>query len=75
MFKILSAIPVLGWCLRDLQSGGHSAFTYFLVNCGLLWILSAAFFGYPGIIIPALCAVPAMFVVLILLTRGRYEVE
>tara|TARA_E500000318_G_scaffold99408_1_gene101424 strand:- start:647 stop:874 length:228 start_codon:yes stop_codon:yes gene_type:complete len=73
--KLLHAIPVIGWCLRDLKTGGESAFTFFLVNCGLLWILSAVFFGYPGIIIPALCAVPVMFVLLILLTRGRYEVE
>tara|TARA_R110002012_G_scaffold24996_1_gene82943 strand:- start:744 stop:971 length:228 start_codon:yes stop_codon:yes gene_type:complete len=68
------SVPIVGWCLRDLQTGGASALTYFLVNCGLLWIFSAVFFGYPGIIIPALFAVPMMFVILILLTRGRYEV-
>lgn len=74
VLKLLHAIPIFGWCLRDLQTGGESAFIYFLVNCGLLWILSAVLFGYPGIILPALGAVPVMFVVLILLTRGRYEV-
>jgi len=75
VLKLLHAIPIIGWCLRDLQTGGASAFTYFLVNCGLLWIFSAVFFGYPGIIIPALSVVPVMFVLLLLLTRGKYEVE
>lgn len=74
MLKLFYAMPLLGWLARDLKEGGVSAFTYFLVNCALLWIGAIALFGYPAIIVPALCVVPLMFVLLILLTRGRYEV-
>jgi hypothetical protein len=74
MLNLFYSVPFIGWMVRDLRTGGESAFTYFLINCGLLWILSAVLFGYPGIIIPALCAVPVMFTLLLLLTRGNYEV-
>lgn len=74
MLKLFYAIPIIGWIARDLMTGGVSAFTFFLINCALLWIGAIALFGYPAIILPALCIVPLMFVLLILLTRGRYEV-
>lgn len=74
MSRLFYAIPLIGWIARDLKEGGVSAFTYFLINCALLWIGAIALFGYPAIIIPALTVVPLMFVLLILLTRGRYEV-
>jgi len=74
MLKLFYAIPLFGWIARDLKEGGVSAFTYFLINCVLLWIGAIALFGYPAIILPALCIVPGIFVLLILLTRGRYEV-
>ena len=36
----------------------------------LLWLLAIVTFGYPAIILPALTAVPVMFVLLILITKG-----
>jgi len=74
MLNLFYSVPLVGWMVHDLRTGGESAFTYFLVNCGLFWVISAVLFGYPGIIIPALCAVPVMFTLLLLLTRGNYEV-
>lgn len=39
--------------------------------CGIvLWGLSVAAFGIPGLYIPALIAVPVIWVLLILITRG-----
>ena len=41
----------------------------------LAWLAAAITFGFPGIIIPALAAVVAMFWVLIMLTLGKVEVS
>jgi hypothetical protein len=35
----------------------------------MVWLLAILAFGYPAIIIPALAAVPTMFVVLLLITK------
>ena len=69
--RILYAIPVLGWLLRDAAEGGDKALIFFLLNLAMMWLLSALFFGYPGIIIPALIAVPVMFAILIWISRDR----
>ncbi|WP_250957839.1 hypothetical protein [Rhizobium sp. CG5] len=52
------------------MTGSVTAKILFIINCLLLWILAILFFGYPAIILPALTAVPIMFVVLILITKG-----
>jgi hypothetical protein len=70
MKRVIFAIPLFGWMLRDAAKGSASAQAFFLVNIALLWLLAAIFFGFPGIIIPALIAVPTAFVLLILLTMG-----
>jgi len=69
--RVLYAIPVLGWLLRDAAEGSDDAPIFFLVNLAMMWLLSALFFGYPGIIIPALVAVPVVFAVLIWISRDR----
>ena len=70
MLKAIYHIPVLGWMLKEAASGSDTAKVLFLVNCVLLWLLAITFFGYPAIIIPALLAVPTIFTVLILITKG-----
>lgn len=70
MKRVVYAIPLLGWLIRDAAEGGETAFAFFLVNIALFWLLAALLFGFPGIIIPALVAVPTVFVILIMLTRG-----
>lgn len=67
---ILFQIPVLGWMIREAAAGPAGTKALFLVNCGMTWMLAILVFGYPAIIIPALCLVPTMFVVLILITKG-----
>lgn len=50
--------------------GPTTAKVLFVVNLVAVWLLSIVTWGYPAIIIPALMAVAAMFVVLILITKG-----
>ena len=70
MAKAIFHIPVFGWMLREAALGPAATKVLFLANCVLMWILAIVCFGYPAIIIPALCIVPTMFVVLILITKG-----
>jgi hypothetical protein len=68
--KMIYHVPVFGWMLKDAVKGPTTAKVLFIVNLLLLWLLAIVTFGYPAIILPALTAVPVMFVVLILITKG-----
>ena len=70
MSKVIYSVPVFGWMLREAVRGPAATKVLFLINCVLMWLLAVAFFGYPAIIIPALCLVPMMFTILILITNG-----
>lgn len=68
--RLVYAIPLLGWMLKDVVHGDKDNIWYFLATLVMLWILSAMTFGYAGIIIPALVAVPVVFGALLLIARG-----
>jgi hypothetical protein len=68
--KMIYHVPVFGWMLKEAVNGTTTAKVLFIVNLLLLWLLAIVTFGYPAIILPALCAVPMMFVLLILITKG-----
>ena len=70
MLSIVYHVPVVGWMLKEAMTGSDTARVLFVVNLMLAWLLAAITFGYPGIIIPALAAVPTMFVILISITKG-----
>ena len=70
MCALIYRVPLFGWMLKDAIQGAATAKVLFIVNLLMLWLLAILSFGYPAIIIPALAAVPAMFVVLILITKG-----
>ncbi len=70
VLRLLFAIPLLGWMLREAAEGGGNAKALFAVNCVLIWILAIAVFGYPAIILPALFFVLVIFCLLITITRG-----
>ena len=70
MLKLVYHVPVFGWMLKEAAGGSETAKVLFLVNGALLCLLAAIVFGYPGIIIPALLAVPTIFTLLILITKG-----
>lgn len=71
MTTLVYNIPVLGWALREAAEGPAATKLLFIVNLLACWLLAILAFGYPAIIIPALTAVPAMFVALILITWDR----
>ncbi len=70
MAQIIYRVPLFGWMLREAIYGPTTAKVLFVVNLLLLWLLAIVAFGYPAIILPALAAVPIMFVVLLLITKG-----
>ncbi len=68
--RLVFRIPVIGWFLRDLIHGEPDNVWYFLGGLVSLWIISAVTWGLPGLVLPALAAVPLCFVLLVLITRG-----
>lgn len=64
-------VPLIGWMLRDAFEGREGAVVWFLANLVMLWVLAVMFFSYPAVIIPAIAAVPIVFVILIGLTAGK----
>lgn len=70
MTEMIYRVPLFGWMLKEAVQGPTTAKVLFVVNLMLMWLLAIVAFGYPAIILPALVAVPVMFVVLILITKG-----
>ena len=68
--QLIYRIPILGWLVREAAEGPANIKALFLVNCAMLWLLAVFVFGYPAIIIPALCLVAIVFVLLILIMQG-----
>jgi hypothetical protein len=75
MQAVVYKIPVFGWMLREAVYGPATAKALFAINCVLLWLLAISYFGYPAIIIPALCAVPAMLILLVVLSWPYHRSE
>lgn len=70
MAQMIYRVPLFGWMLKEAIYGPTTAKVLFVVNLLLLWLLAIVVFGYPAIILPALAAVPTMFVLLLLITKG-----
>ncbi|MCL6708450.1 hypothetical protein M8R20_15775 [Pseudomonas sp. R2.Fl] len=68
--RVLYNVPVFGWMLKEAVAGSATTRVLFIVNLVLLWLLAVVWFGYPAIILPALAAVPVVFILLILITKG-----
>ncbi len=68
--RILFAVPVIGWMLKDVIYGRPENKWYFLGALVSCWIMAIMAFGYPAVIIPVICAVPLAFFVLLMITRG-----
>ncbi|MEM9778974.1 MAG: hypothetical protein AAF813_03595 [Pseudomonadota bacterium] len=65
--RLLFAVPVLGWMLKDVAYGDPDNIWYFVATLVSCWIMSAMFFGLPGLVLPALVMAPLILVVLILM--------
>ncbi len=68
--RIIYAIPLIGWMLKDVVHGDTDNIYYFIATLVMLWVLAIVMFGYPAIIIPALALVPVIFAVLVIISRG-----
>lgn len=68
--QVIYRVPILGWMLKEAISGPTTAKVLFITNILMIWLLAILYFGYPAIILPALAAVPLMFVALIIITLG-----
>ena len=68
ILNMIYNVPVFGWMLKEAVNDGPSTTVLFVVNMILFWLYAIYFFGYPAIILPALSAVPVMFVLLIAIT-------
>ncbi|MFN3642126.1 MAG: hypothetical protein ACK4TB_04285 [Gemmobacter sp.] len=68
-WRAIRAIPVIGWIVRDIERD-FGNFWYLLVAGFSLLVIAVATWGVQILALVALCAVPVMFVILVLLTRG-----
>ncbi|MTI19108.1 hypothetical protein E1162_17840 [Rhodobacteraceae bacterium RKSG542] len=67
--RLVFMVPFVGWLLRDAMEGQSDAKYYFIANVAVTWALAILFFGYPAIILPALCMVPLAFAWVIAVCR------
>jgi hypothetical protein len=67
--RLLHSIPVVGWIARDIERDFDN-FWYLLVAVISLLVIGVATWGVQVLTLAALVAVPAMFFVLVLITRG-----
>ncbi|MCX8509194.1 MAG: hypothetical protein ORN49_10015 [Rhodobacteraceae bacterium] len=64
-------IPVLGWIARDLVHGPEDTIWYELTILLTLLVLAVKSWGLVALAMTALALVPAMFVILIMITLGK----
>jgi hypothetical protein len=67
--RILYAVPVIGWILRDIDRDFDNIW-YLIAAVVSLLAIATMTWGVQVLTLAALTAVPAMFVVLIRITRG-----
>ncbi|WP_208976458.1 hypothetical protein [Polycladidibacter hongkongensis] len=67
--RILFALPILGWLLRDASRGRDNAKYFLIANVAVLWALAIYFFGYPAFIVIELAMVVVGFVWIIAVCR------
>ncbi len=67
--RILFAIPIIGWILRDVgQDENNAVWGFATIIAG--WGCAVLLFGYAGLIIYALFMVVTMFLFILLISRG-----
>lgn len=68
--RIIFAIPVIGWMLKDVVYGDDDNIWYFIATIVSCWLIATLMFGLPGLVLPAIVKAPLMIVVLILMLNG-----
>lgn len=67
--RLIHSVPVIGWIVRDIERDFDN-FWYLLVAVVTLLVIGVATWGVQVLTLAALVAVPAIFVVLVMITRG-----
>ncbi len=68
--RVVLSIPLLGWIARDVIYGDQENIYYALVVILAVWIVAIMKWGIAALMIPYLAAVPAMFIILIAISKG-----
>jgi len=68
--RLVYAVPILGWMLKDVVHGAPDNIWYFLAAILSLWIIAIMTFGFPAVILPMVVLVPGIFLLLVTITRG-----
>ena len=68
--RLIYAVPLLGWMIKDVVHGDPANKWWFLFTLAALWIMAIMTWGYPAVILPALAAVPVVFLALVVISRG-----
>lgn len=67
---LIYRIPLIGALAREWAEGDPDFPLVFAVTLILVWACAVAIWGLPALYLPAVAAVPVMFVFLILITLG-----
>ncbi len=63
-------VPVFGLSVRSALMGDATEKVFFVANLIMAWVLAIFHFGYPAIILPALCATAGYLGFLVFLTSA-----
>lgn len=64
------SLPIFGPLFRLLASGGVGRIYVLTALAVVLWGISFAVFGVPGLFVPAVIATPTVLFILVLISRG-----
>ncbi|RVT87210.1 hypothetical protein DXV76_03780 [Rhodobacteraceae bacterium CCMM004] len=68
--RLLLHVPLIGWMARDVAFGDRANLYFALVALISVWIMAVMTWGVLALYLPLVAFVPAMFVILFLITWG-----
>lgn len=68
--RLLFAVPILGWMLRDVAEGDEHALGWFALTIVALLAIAALSFGLPGLVAGMLAAAVLTLGTILLITMG-----
>jgi hypothetical protein len=70
LLRLVFSIPILGWMLRDVASGGEQELMWFAVSLAFTLACATLVFGLPGLVIGMLFMTVMALTAIVLITRG-----
>lgn len=68
--RLIFSVPLFGWIAREMADGDAESWYFGIAALVCIWGCSILLFGVPGLYIPAVAAVPVMFLLLTLIAKG-----